>query len=85
MPTYNARTAYLLTPQADGLSLTFDMLEDANRIGIRLPSRASVHRQWWGDPSTPGAHRCVSPAVGGLAGDRGPNYARNGSRVAVCP
>lgn len=60
MDKYGALTAFLRQHQCDEVRLSFEDLEDTDRIGVVLPESAKTYRQWWENQTSPGSRQCGS-------------------------
>ena len=49
MGKYARLTDWLANQRADRLEVSFEEIEDEDKIGVKLPPSAKVHREWWGN------------------------------------
>jgi hypothetical protein len=53
MSQYNALGTWLQKQRGDRVSVTFEDIEDQDKIGVKLPPTAREHRQWWANERSP--------------------------------
>ena len=49
---------WLQNQSTDQLTLSFDDIEDEDKIGVELPKSAREYRPWWGNEAKPGSRQC---------------------------
>jgi hypothetical protein len=55
---YDPLKDWLLNQPGDRLTLSFEDIEDEDRIGAELPKSAREYRPWWGNEAKPGSRQC---------------------------
>jgi hypothetical protein len=62
MSKYEPLTAFLRNQTANQVKLSFEEIEDEDKIGIDLPRSAKEYREWWANEASPETrHRqCVA-------------------------
>lgn len=58
MEKYERLTTFLKRQLANEIRLTFADLQDANVVGIVLPSSTRTHRQWWDNQESSAGRQC---------------------------
>jgi len=58
MSKYDRLTEFLTHQLSDEVVLSFEDIEDGDRIGVKLPDSAKTYRQWWENQVSPGARQC---------------------------
>jgi hypothetical protein len=66
MSKYEPLTDFLKNQITDDVALTFEDMEDKDKIGITLPDSAKRHPQWWENKSTPTTRQCLAYSAVGL-------------------
>jgi hypothetical protein len=58
MSKYQALTDFLNHQPSDEITLTFEDMEDSDKIGITLPPAAKEYRQWWENQASSEGRQC---------------------------
>lgn len=58
MGKYKPLQDWLKNQPGDQVTLSFDDIEDEDKIGVELPKSAREYRPWWGNESKPGSRQC---------------------------
>lgn len=53
MAKYDPLTRWLERQTSDRVELTFEDIEDHDKIGVQLPRSAKEHRAWWANEVNP--------------------------------
>lgn len=53
MKKYEPLSAWLKRQVCDRVELTFEDIEDEDKIGVKLPRAAREHRAWWANEASP--------------------------------
>ena len=65
MSKYEPLTDFLKHQITDEVMLTFEDMEDKDKIGITLPDSAKTYPQWWENKSTPTTRQCLAWLIAG--------------------
>lgn len=55
---YDPLTAFLCRQQSDEITISFEDIESARLIGVKLPDSARVYRRWWSNEVRADARQC---------------------------
>ena len=58
MDKYEPLKNWLLKQPGPRVTVSFDDIEDEDRIGVKLPPSAREHRSWWGNEVTADSRQC---------------------------
>ena len=53
MGKYDRLTLWLERQPGDRIEVTFEDIEDEEKIGVQLPKSAKEHREWWANEVNP--------------------------------
>ncbi len=53
MSKYDPLTEFLRRQPHDRIKISFDDIEDHDKIGVTLPKAAREHREWWANEANP--------------------------------